>query len=184
MLVNVSECSRNRYRVCHETAAFVSYGLLRSGLTKEIIMKRIPRLMLAVAVVTAGVSALPMQVQARDRDERGYDRSYSEDRNHHHHDHDRGNWVAPLIGGLALGAIGLGACSAYCGSTYVAPPPVYYTPPVRNYYYAPPVQQYYVPQTDYYTPQVQQYYTPPQVYYSRPPVVYSPYNYPVYGRGW
>ena len=57
--------------------------------------------------------------------------TYAQHRHHHHHHHHRGhhNWVAPMIGGIVVGAL-----IANQTQPVVIQPPVYVTPPVTDYY--------------------------------------------------
>ncbi|MDQ8727770.1 hypothetical protein [Bradyrhizobium sp. LHD-71] len=58
-------------------------------------------------------------------------------RHRHHHHHHRGPGIAPLIGGLAAGAI-IGGAIASSRPAYAEPPPAYYAPR-----YAPAPVEYY-----------------------------------------
>ena len=60
---------------------------------------------------------------------------------HRHHHHHRGPGIAPLIGGLAAGAI-IGGAIASSRPAYAEPPPAYYAPryaPAPVEYYEEPV---------------------------------------------
>ncbi len=79
---------------------------------------------------------------------------YGGHRNYGHHHHDSGRWVAPLIIG---GAIGYAISESNRQRVYVAPTPIYVTPPPPPPVYVEPARSsywYYCPTSEAYYPYV------------------------------